>query len=127
MEEKEFYISLGYDLKSSREQFGITREVVAEFLCVDPVTIWRWENGSRRISMYQFSRYCNVIKFLTEQVVAMLKILFIIEVVILLVAFVILGISIKLLKIELNKERKKQNGSTVSVQNWKIDKQKKWK
>lgn len=134
MEEKEYYINLGAYLKSSRERCGVTLEGISEILGVDSVTVWRWENGSRRISLYQFAKYTlaldlyeDVIRFLTEQVVAMLKILFIIEVVILLVAFVILGISIKLLKIELNKERKKQNGSTVSVQNWKIDKQKKWK
>ena len=55
----------------------------------------------------------------------MLRALFIISIVNLLVGFVVLGISIKLLKIELQKG-KNQNDSSVFKQNWKIDKQKKW-
>ena len=125
MDERDFYKQVGFELKASRELNGLTVEVMSEALGVEPNTIYRWENGSRRISIYQYVKWRDFIKSLSSQVIAMLRALFIISIVNLLVGFVVLGISIKLLKIELQKG-KNQNDSSVFKQNWKIDKQKKW-
>jgi len=34
------------DVKAIRELMGLTREEFAALVPVDPVTIWRWENGT---------------------------------------------------------------------------------
>ena len=58
----EFYREIGAFLREAREARGITRDVVSGYFDVEPITVWRWENGERRISLQYFIEYCKFLE-----------------------------------------------------------------
>jgi transcriptional regulator with XRE-family HTH domain len=68
MENEEFYISLGKNMRSMREAKKMTQEEVGNRLGVSKMTISSWESGKKRMYAKSLKEYCEIIGVKMEDV-----------------------------------------------------------